>query len=691
MEGASEPAVGASPEDGKEQSLSPLRDSTGIPKEGAKDTKDKAKEKEKEKGGHKRTASADLKFVASRLKPSLKKNLSDAPISKELSERARSAPLVKKFNLPPTEPLINDFSAALLKHILIHGRLYVSQNYICFESKIFGIKTMEVIPFKDVSVLTKKSKKLNITRGIEISTSSQTYYFASFVSRVRAFALLTKIWREHVPKTDQQPDEDDDDDDDEEDYESDDSALKKKDKKHLMKENTDANLHKLAHSIEVDHVNDKASRRFSSPLLNRVLPTGKSSSSTPNISASTNALEPTLDLRDSAVIPNVTISASSPSIPPPAVHNLTASDASSAPPSEDEEEDDTNYDSGDGFLGNEATYQPVLTTTFNCTVKGFYRVFFADESNFTNTYRENRGDKDIVVGKWTTRPQFGNVRDVQFLSPVKVPLGPSHTRATEIQRYHLSKNRLLIDTVTNFLDIPYGDSFRIEGKWDVVPVTPETCKLVVSIGVHFMKKTWFKSKIESTTIKETKESFQQWANLATTEVAKAHKSGALAASALIPSQPPSAASSPLINRPSDSTNSLPEHPNSSLLRSTPTSSASTSTPHPSPPLSPPLDPSSPPPTATSPPTRRRRGEQGGEGKGGGADGGRFEFIGRAVASLADIPLSRPAILEGQSLPQVIMALFLGFIFLHMYLRIVHLEGKVEVLESILQPLFAKKL
>lgn len=42
------------------------------------------------------------------------------------------------------------------------------------------------------------------------------------------------------------------------------------------------------------------------------------------------------------------------------------------------------------------------------------------------------------------------------------------------------------------LDIPYGDCFRVEGKWDITAQTADTCKLVISVGVHFMKKTWFK-------------------------------------------------------------------------------------------------------------------------------------------------------------------------------------------------------
>ncbi len=45
-------------------------------------------------------------------------------------------------------------------------------------------------------------------------------------------------------------------------------------------------------------------------------------------------------------------------------------------------------------------------------------------------------------------------------------------------------------------DIPYSDYFRVESKWEVsAGVTANTCRLTVSTGVHFMKKTWWKSII----------------------------------------------------------------------------------------------------------------------------------------------------------------------------------------------------
>lgn len=56
------------------------------------------------------------------------------------------------------------------------------------------------------------------------------------------------------------------------------------------------------------------------------------------------------------------------------------------------------------------------------------------------------------------------------------------------------RTKLLIETVTYTFDIPYADTFRLEGRWEVVPVTEKSCHLTVNIGVHFMKKTLFKGQ-----------------------------------------------------------------------------------------------------------------------------------------------------------------------------------------------------
>ncbi|EDO45283.1 predicted protein [Nematostella vectensis] len=44
-------------------------------------------------------------------------------------------------DLPDSEQLIVDYSCALQRDILVHGRLYISQNWLCFYANIFGWET----------------------------------------------------------------------------------------------------------------------------------------------------------------------------------------------------------------------------------------------------------------------------------------------------------------------------------------------------------------------------------------------------------------------------------------------------------------------------------------------------------------------------------------------------------------------
>ena len=57
---------------------------------------------------------------------------------------------IKLFSLPESEELICDYSCAVQRSILLHGRMYVSTHFVCFFSSIFSHKTSIVLPMDDV-------------------------------------------------------------------------------------------------------------------------------------------------------------------------------------------------------------------------------------------------------------------------------------------------------------------------------------------------------------------------------------------------------------------------------------------------------------------------------------------------------------------------------------------------------------
>ena len=98
-------------------------------------------------------------------------------------------------SVPEDDYLIEDYSAALQRDILLHGRLYVSEGHVCFSSNILGWVTNLVISFDEIVAVEKKSTAMIFPNAIVISTLHARNTFASFVARDSTYELLIGIWK----------------------------------------------------------------------------------------------------------------------------------------------------------------------------------------------------------------------------------------------------------------------------------------------------------------------------------------------------------------------------------------------------------------------------------------------------------------------------------------------------------------
>ncbi|KAF2714691.1 hypothetical protein K504DRAFT_366328 [Pleomassaria siparia CBS 279.74] len=98
-------------------------------------------------------------------------------------------------SVPEDDYLIEDYSAALQKEILLHGRLYVSEGHLCFSSNILGWVTNLVISFDEVVSVEKKSTAVVFPNAIVITTLHARNVFASFLSRDPTYDLIIGIWK----------------------------------------------------------------------------------------------------------------------------------------------------------------------------------------------------------------------------------------------------------------------------------------------------------------------------------------------------------------------------------------------------------------------------------------------------------------------------------------------------------------
>lgn len=98
-------------------------------------------------------------------------------------------------SVPEDDYLIEDYSCALQREILLAGRLYVSEGHICFSSNILGWVTMLVISFDEIVSVEKESTAMVFPNAIAIQTLQARNTFRSLLSREATYELLIGIWK----------------------------------------------------------------------------------------------------------------------------------------------------------------------------------------------------------------------------------------------------------------------------------------------------------------------------------------------------------------------------------------------------------------------------------------------------------------------------------------------------------------
>ncbi|MEQ2255558.1 GRAM domain-containing protein 2A, partial [Ilyodon furcidens] len=92
-----------------------------------------------------------------------------------------SAQTVSKYNsqyhklfpcVPKDEILMKVYSCALLRDILLQGRLYISRNWLCFYANLFGKDIKVAIPVVSVRLVKKHKTAGLVPNGLAITTDS---------------------------------------------------------------------------------------------------------------------------------------------------------------------------------------------------------------------------------------------------------------------------------------------------------------------------------------------------------------------------------------------------------------------------------------------------------------------------------------------------------------------------------------
>uniref|UniRef100_A0A5K3EPB5 VASt domain-containing protein n=3 Tax=Mesocestoides corti TaxID=53468 RepID=A0A5K3EPB5_MESCO len=115
------------------------------------------------------------------------------------SYRAKVNHFKKIFSSTPvdTDRLLVDYSCALAKNkngLLLLGRMYITEKWICFYSKIiYELKLFLAV--EDIQSVSKAKTVRLIPNAIQLTLKSndERYFFTSFASRERTFAILKRV------------------------------------------------------------------------------------------------------------------------------------------------------------------------------------------------------------------------------------------------------------------------------------------------------------------------------------------------------------------------------------------------------------------------------------------------------------------------------------------------------------------
>ncbi|XP_018532475.1 GRAM domain-containing protein 2B isoform X2 [Lates calcarifer] len=93
--------------------------------------------------------------------------------------------------IPEAENLTHMFICALQKEVLYHGKLFVSENYVCFHSSVLLKDTKVVIPTSSVRGVKKHNSALSM---LSIQTADgEKYSFVSLRNREVCYKLLHSV------------------------------------------------------------------------------------------------------------------------------------------------------------------------------------------------------------------------------------------------------------------------------------------------------------------------------------------------------------------------------------------------------------------------------------------------------------------------------------------------------------------
>ncbi|XP_041030360.1 protein Aster-B isoform X1 [Carcharodon carcharias] len=413
--------------------------------------------------------------------------------------------------LPDTERLIVDYSCALQRDILLQGRLYLSENWICFYSNIFRWETLLTVRLKDVCSMTKEKTARLIPNAVQVCTDTEKHFFTSFGARDRTYMMMFRLWQNALLEKPLCPKElwhfvhqcygnelgltSDD-----EDY---------------VPPDDDFNTMGFCEEIPVEEVevNDNTSKSSievktdASPQMQKKSITNSTITSTGSSEAPTSfdGIPPEEDDRHlegeiealQAIDKNeISLPVNSPSLDFNDNEDIPTELSDSS-----ETHDEVGLTTADfkklktGEV--QAFYEDLngrqyINEVFHVNVDKLYDLLFTD-SQFLRDFFEQRRFTDMVRHPWKKEVNGNQTRVILYTIALSNPLAPKTATVTETQTLYKASQEsecYVIDAEVITHDVPYHDYFYTINRYSLTRVAKNKSRLRISTELKYRKQPW---------------------------------------------------------------------------------------------------------------------------------------------------------------------------------------------------------
>ncbi|XP_026217600.1 protein Aster-C isoform X2 [Anabas testudineus] len=395
--------------------------------------------------------------------------------------------------LPESERLVADYPCALQRDILLQGRLYLSENCLCFYTNVFrGTKIS--LTLKDIASVTREKMARLIPNAIQICTHTEKLFFTSFSAREKSYQAVFRLWQKALTE----------------------KPLTSLELWQMVKQHYGQDLG-LSHE-EMENLQFSAESSMQTSLT--VKPGGDDSLArverTPSIRLSVvehGPLEASTPHGDDLSSPlvsqssvNTDDSRNTPSqrrSPIPPVDRLMqerASKRSSLCLDLNANENGVSEQSGSESLGeveervglSQVQGRLYLNKVFHISANKMFEMLFTD-SSFTRRFMNVRKITNASFTSWQKDASGNMKRSLNYTITISNPLIGKFSTATENQTlYKESRDGqyYLVDSEVYTHDVPYHDYFYTQNRYYIISNSKRKCRLRVYTDVKYKKQPW---------------------------------------------------------------------------------------------------------------------------------------------------------------------------------------------------------